>query len=102
MNSVCNIHSRTQSCPADEYILLLNNFSHLNGVALWVCGKLDEHTGGLLHMLGTMYRWCVAAFSSCLGNIPTPIDHVLDGPIVQTHVKIDAFCEQLWRGWLAR
>ena len=35
-----------------------------------IVGLLD----GLLQMLGTMYWWCVAAFSSGLGNIPTPID----------------------------
>ena len=34
VNSVCNSHSRLQSCPAEEYVLLLNNFSHLNGIAL--------------------------------------------------------------------
>ena len=43
-----------------------------------------------------MYWWCVAAFSSSLWNIPTPIHQVLDGRIVQTHIKIDAFCEQWW------
>ena len=47
-------------------------------------------------MLGTVYRWCVADFSSDLWNIPTPIDQVLDGHIVQSHVKIDALCEQWW------
>ena len=34
VNSVWNIHSRIQPCPADKYILLLNNFSHLNRVTL--------------------------------------------------------------------
>ena len=34
MNSVCNIHSRVRPYPTNEYVLLLNNFSHLNGVAL--------------------------------------------------------------------
>ena len=33
VNSVCNIHSRVQPYPADECVLLLNNFSHLNEVA---------------------------------------------------------------------
>ena len=47
-------------------------------------------------MLGTMYRWCVAALSSGLWNIPTPVDQVLDGCVIQTHVKIDALCEQRW------
>ena len=47
-------------------------------------------------MLGTMYRWCVAAFSSDLCNIHTPVDQVLDGRVVQTHVNIDALCEQRW------
>ena len=41
------------------------------------CEKLDGHIDLLLHMLGTMYRWCVAAFSSDLWNIPTLIDQVL-------------------------
>ena len=40
-------------------------------------------------MLRTMYRWCVAAFSSGLWNIPTPVDQVLDGHIVQTHVRVE-------------
>ena len=34
-------------------------------------------------MLDTMYRWCVAAFSSDLWNIPTPVDQVPDGRVVQ-------------------
>ena len=42
-------------------------------------------------MLGTMYQWCVAAFSSGLWNIPTPVNQILDGRVVQTYVKIDAF-----------
>ena len=46
-------------------------------------------------VLGTMIRLCVAAFSSGLWNIPTPVRQVL-GRVVQTHVKIDAFCEQRW------
>ena len=96
MNSVCSIHSRVQPCPADEYILLLNNLSHLNRIALLACGKLDGHIGGLLYMLGTMYRWCVAAFSSDLWNVPTSIDHVLDGHIIQMHIKIDTLCKQWW------
>ena len=36
-----------------------------------------------------MYRWCIAAFSSGLWNIPTPVDQVLDDRLVQTRVKID-------------
>ena len=43
-----------------------------------------------------MYRRCVAALSSGLWNIPTSVDQVLDGRIVQMHVKIDALCEQWW------
>ena len=64
--------------------------------ALYACTKLDGHIDGLLHILGTMYRWCVAAFSSGLWNTPIPVDQVLDGRVVQTHVKIDALCEQRW------
>ena len=30
VNSVCNIHSRVQPCLTDVYVLMLNNFSHLN------------------------------------------------------------------------
>ena len=52
------------------------------------------HTDGLLHIFGTVYRWCVAAFSSSLWNIPTHIDQFLDGRLAQTHVKIDSLFEQ--------
>ena len=45
-------------------------------------------------MLVTMYQWCVVAFSSDLWNIPTLVDQVLDGRVIQAHVKIDALCEQ--------
>ena len=38
------------------------------------------------------HNLCVAAFSSSLWNILTSVDQVLNGRIVQTHVKIDAFC----------
>ena len=41
-----------------------------------------------------MYRWCVTVFSIGLWNIPTTVDQVLDGHVVQTHVKFDALCEQ--------
>ena len=47
-------------------------------------------------MLGTMYRWCVAAFISDLWNISIPIDQVLDGRAVQIRVKIDELFEQWW------
>ena len=53
-NSVRNIYARVQSGPTDKYVLLLN-FSHLNGVALYACGKLVGHIE-LLHMLSRMYR----------------------------------------------
>ena len=43
-----------------------------------------------------MYRWCIAAFNSGLWNIATPIEQVLDGRVVQTHVKINALCKQRW------
>ena len=33
-----------------------------------------------------MYRWCVAVFNSGLWNIPTSVDKVLDGRIVQLHM----------------
>ena len=60
-------------------------------------GSWMDITGELLHMLGTIYRWWVLAFSSGLWNIPTtPVDQVLDGRVVQTHVKIDALCKQRW------
>ena len=49
--------------------------------------------GRLLHMLGTIYRWCVAAFGSDLWNIPTPTDQVLDGRVIPSQVKIDVSCE---------
>ena len=43
-----------------------------------------------------MYRWCDAPLSSCLLYIPTHVDRVLDGHIVQTHVKIETLCVQQW------
>ena len=52
---------------------------------------------GLLHLLGTMYRWYVVAFSSGVWNIPTPVDQVLDCHVIQIHIKIYAFCEQWWQ-----
>ena len=88
----CLQHSHTS--PTSTYCY--RTTSYFNGVALRTCGKLDGHIDGMQHMLGTMYRWCVAAFSSGLWNIPTPVDQVLDGRVIQTHVKIDAFCEQRW------
>ena len=98
VNSVCSIHSRVQPCPADEYV----GYSCWPTSAIWPgshsrpCVKLEGYINGLLHMLGTMYRWYVADFSSGLWNIPTPIDQVLDGRVVQTNVKIDALCEHRW------
>ena len=74
MNSVWKIHSRVQTRASYEYELLLNNWSNLNGIALYACGKLDRHIKGLLLELGTMYRWCVADFSNGLWNIPTAVD----------------------------
>ena len=43
-------------CPDDDYVLLLDNFSHLNGVAFYACGKLDGHIDGFLQILVTMYQ----------------------------------------------
>ena len=54
--------------------------------------NIDE----LLHMMGPIYWWCVSAFNSGLWDIPASIDHVLDGRIVEVHVKIDILCEQRW------
>ena len=34
------------------------------------------------HIFGTIYRWCVAAFSGDLWNTLTPVDQVLDGRVV--------------------
>ena len=48
------------------------------------------------HVGHTVSRLCVAAFSSGLWNIPTPLDQVLDGRMVQMLVKIDTLCEQQW------
>ena len=54
---------------------------------------LNGYIDGLLHILGTMYRWCVTTFSSSLWNISIPLEHVLDGRAIQSYVKIDALCE---------
>ena len=58
---------------------------------MWACGNLDGRNDSLLHKLGAFHRWRVAA------SIPTPIDEVMDGCAVRTHVKIDALCEYLWQ-----
>ena len=50
----------------------------------------------LLHVLGTMYWWCVTAFCRGLWNIPTPLDQFLDSHIAQMHINIDALCEKRW------
>ena len=42
-----------------------------------------------------MYRWFVAAFNGSLWNISTHTDHVLDGCIVQTDVKIECILHGL-------
>ena len=95
MKCVCNIHSSVQPCPTDKYVLQLNNFGHSNRVTLYACRKLDGHIDRLLHSWA-QYRWCVPTSSSGLWNIPTPIDRVLDGHIVQMHVKIDALHDEWW------
>ena len=37
--------------PCPQVCILVENFTHLKGVALWACGKLDGHINGLLLML---------------------------------------------------
>ena len=49
----------------------------------WTYRHIAKHVG-----------WCAAASSSGLWNIPTPVDPVLDGRVVQTDVKIDVLCKQ--------
>ena len=79
--SHANGHKGAECHPAIDCTkhLALVIFGRLDGVALQACRKLDGHIDELLHMLGTKYRWRVAAFSSGLWNIPTPVDQVLDG-----------------------
>ena len=57
---------------------------------------MDGHIERLLHMLGKMYQWCVATFSSGLCHIPRPVHQVLESLIIQMYVKINALCEQWW------
>ena len=38
----------------------------------------------------------VSLLSAVVWNIPKPVDQVLDGRVVQTHIKIDVLCEQRW------
>ena len=66
------------------------------GARIVGCRKLDGYIDESLHMLRTIYPWCVASFSRGLWNITTHIEQVLDGRVVQTHVKIEALCEQRW------
>ena len=54
--------------------------------------KLHGHSDRLLHMLGTMFWWCVATFSSGLWNIPTPVNQVL----IKMHIRIYTLCVQQW------
>ena len=65
--------------------------SHCRPAGSWMDVSTDCCT-----MLGTVYRWCVAAFSSGLWNIPIPIDQVLDGYVIQMHIKMDALRKQWW------
>ena len=69
MNSVCNIHFRINNA-----MTMLNNFSHLNGVALLVFGKLHGCIDRFLHVLGSM-SWCGVSLLSAVfsqWNIPMP------------------------------
>ena len=65
------------------------NFSNFNGSHFRSAGSWMDNIDRL-HTLCTMHRRCVAAFSTGLLNIPTPVDQDLDGREVQTHIKIDA------------
>ena len=90
MNSVCNVHSKIIDAllpPLNEYVLLLNNFSHLKGVTFRPVGSWMDN---ISTDCCTCWAKCIGgviAFSNGLWNIPTPVDQVLD-------VKIDALCEQ--------
>ena len=67
MNSVCNIHSRLQPRPVDEYVLMLNNFSHLNEVAFvglresgWSYREIAAHVGHNVSVVcGCFQQWSV-------------------------------------------
>jgi hypothetical protein len=50
--------TKVEPSPTNEYIVLLKNVTHLNGVVLKACGKLDGCINRLLHMLGAMYWQC--------------------------------------------
>ena len=73
------------------------------------CNRCPKHLAAVVairpfewgHVVGTQeagwpYRWTAVVCCSALWNIPTPIDQVMEGRVVQTHVKIDALCEQQW------
>ena len=60
-------------------------FEHGRIVGLREAGKTYRRNA--VHVR-TMYRLCIAASSSGLWNILTPVDQVLDARIVQMHVKI--------------
>ena len=92
VNIICNIHCRVQPC------LPMITYSCWTTSAIWT-GSHCRPIGGWMDVSTdccTMYQWCVSSFSSDLWNIHTPIDYVLDGRVVQTHSKIDSFCEQRW------
>ena len=96
-NRVFNDHSRvhhaptmsTYSCWTTSTIWTV---SHCRPVGSW----MDISTDYCTCWAQCTYRWCVAAFSSGLWNIPTPLDQVLDGLVVQMHINIDTLWEQQW------
>ena len=49
--------------------------------------EADEHIDELIHTLGAMHRWSVVVFSNCLWNIPTPVDQVMGGCVIQRTSK---------------
>ena len=66
--------------------------SHCRHAARWMVISTRRNAA---HFGYNVSVW-VVAFSSGLWKISTSVDQVLNGRVLQTHVKIDAMCKQRW------
>ena len=64
VNSICNIHSTVQPIPA-EYVLLMDNYSHMNGVRIvdlreggWTYWRIAAHVGHNVSVVCRCFEQC--------------------------------------------
>ena len=107
VNSFCNCHSRVQPCTADEYVLLLNNFSHLNKITFlglreagWTYQWIAAHVGHNVSVVCCCFQqWFVEHSHTCRpgSGRPYSIDAHHDRRIVQSAVAAQtASREEIW------